>query len=66
LNTRLGERLAVKGLRGLQQQLWRGTPPWIMVVVEDNYGLFTAEELVLLMGVQVTETLGIKSVKQPP
>lgn len=66
LNTRLGERLAVKGLRGLQQQIWRGTPPWIMVVVEGNYGLFTAEELVLLMGVQVTETLGIKSVKQPP
>jgi hypothetical protein len=66
LNTRLGERLAVKGLRGLQQKLWRGTPPWIMVVVGGHYGLFTAEELVTLMGVQVKETVGLKSARQPP
>lgn len=65
LNTRLGEQLAVKGLRGLQQHVWKGAPPQIMVVAGENYGLFTAEELVMLMGVRVKETLSTKPTGPP-
>ncbi len=56
MRTDLGERLAVTGLRDLQHYLY-GAPPVIMVVVEDEYGLFTAEELVGLLGVDIAERL---------
>jgi hypothetical protein len=60
VNTQLGEHLAVRGLQSLYQQVLRGRPPDIMVIVGDVYALFPVEEIVMLLGVNVTETLGIR------
>lgn len=56
MQTDLGAAWAVTGLRALQHKLF-GSPPQVMVVVGDEYGLFSAEELVALLGVQITERL---------
>jgi hypothetical protein len=58
VNTRLGERLAARGLQSLYQQVLRGRPPQVMIIVGDVYALFAAEEIVSLLGVRITETLG--------
>jgi hypothetical protein len=58
VNTRLGERLAVRGLQSLYQHVLRGRPPQIMVIVGDVYALLPVEEVVMLLGVSITETLG--------
>jgi hypothetical protein len=52
MRTELGQQWAVKGLRSLQHYLY-GAPAAVMVVVGDEYALLTAEELVVLLGVQV-------------
>jgi hypothetical protein len=52
MRTELGQQWAAKGLRSLQQYLY-GAPPLVMVVVDDEYMLLTAEELVTSLGVQV-------------
>lgn len=56
MQTDLGAAWAVTGLRALQHKLF-GSPPQVMVIVGDEYGLFSAEELVALLGVQITERL---------
>jgi hypothetical protein len=64
MQTDLGEKLAVTGLRDLQHHLF-GTPPQVMIVVEDEYTMMTAEELVTLLGVEV-ETLLDPSLAEAP
>jgi hypothetical protein len=66
VNTRLGEHLAVRGLQSLYQRALRGRPPQVMVVVGDVYALFPAEEIVALLGVSITETLGHTSSSPGP
>lgn len=56
MQTDVGEEWAVSGLRSLQEKLF-GSPPQIMVVVGHEYALFSAEELVTLLGVDITERL---------
>jgi len=56
MRTELGQQWAVKGLRSLQHYLY-GAPAMVMVVVGDEYDLLTAEELVVLLGVQVRSPL---------
>jgi hypothetical protein len=56
MRTDLGRRLAITGLRTLQHHLY-GRPPQIMVIVGDAYALWTAEQLVALLGLQVTDLL---------
>lgn len=56
MQTDLGRQWAVTGLRSLQQYLY-GAPPQVMVVVEDEYALLSAEELVTSLGVQVDSLL---------
>lgn len=56
MRTKLGQQWAVKGLRSLQHYLY-GAPAAVMVVVGDAYDLLTAEELVVLLGVQVHSPL---------
>lgn len=56
MQTDLGQRLAVTGLRDLQHHLY-GTPPQVMVIVGDEYALLTAEQLVTLLGLQVARLL---------
>lgn len=58
MRTDLGRQWAVKGLRSLQHYLYGG-PAVVMVVVEDEYDLLTAEELVVLLGVQVRSPLDL-------
>jgi len=58
VNTRLGEGLAVRGLQSLYQRVLRGRAPQVMVIVGDVYALFPAEEIVAMLGVHITETLG--------
>jgi hypothetical protein len=65
MRTELGEELAVTGLRDLQHHLF-GTPPQIMVIVGDEYALMTAEELVTLLGVQVSSLLDLSLAESPP
>jgi hypothetical protein len=52
MRTELGAQWAVTGLRSLQQQLY-GSQPQFLVVVGEAYALFTAEELVLQLGVEI-------------
>ena len=66
VNTRLGERLAVRGLQSLYQQVLRGRPPEVMVIVGDAYALFPVEEVVLLLGATITETLGSTALSLGP
>ena len=56
MRTPLGAELAVTGLRDLQHHLF-GSPPQVMVIVEDEYALMTAEELVTSLGVEVSTLL---------
>lgn len=56
MQTELGEAWAVTGLRALQHHLF-GSPAQIMVIVGEEYGLFSAEEVVALLGVQIAERL---------
>ena len=56
MRTDLGQRLAVTGLRDLQHHLY-GTPAQVLVILADEYALLTVEELVTLLGLQVTELL---------
>jgi hypothetical protein len=56
MRTELGAQWAVKGLRSLQHYLY-GAPPAVMVVVENEYALLTAEELVTRLGVHVQSLL---------
>jgi len=58
MNTRLGEGLTVRGLQSLHQRVLRGRAPQVMVIVGDVYALFPAEEIVAMLGVSITETLG--------
>jgi hypothetical protein len=58
MRTDLGQQWAVKGLRSLQHYLY-GAPAVVMVVVGDEYDLLTAEELVVLLGVQVRSPLDL-------
>jgi hypothetical protein len=58
MRTDLGRQWAVKGLRSLQHYLY-GAPAVVMVVVEDEYDLLTAEEPVVLLGVQVRSPLDL-------
>ena len=64
MQTELGEELAVTGLRDLQHRLF-GTPPQIMVIVDDEYALMTAEELVTLLGVEVNSLLDLSLAESP-
>ena len=64
MRTELGEELAVTGLRDLQHHLF-GTPPQIMVIVNDEYALMTAEELVTLLGVEVNSLLDLSLAQSP-
>ena len=64
MQTDLGQRLAVTGLRDLQHHLY-GTPPQVMVVVGDEYMLLTAEELVTMLGLHVADLLD-PSLATPP
>ena len=54
----LGQQWAVKGLRSLQQYLY-GAPAAVMVVVDDEFMLLSAEELVTLLGVHVQSPLDL-------
>ena len=56
MRTDRGTQWAVKGLRSLQHYLY-GAPPAVMVVVDAEYALLTAEELVTLLGVHVQSLL---------
>lgn len=56
MRTELGQQLAVTGLRDLQHHLF-GTPPQVMAIVDDEYALLTIEQVVTLLGVQVTRLL---------
>jgi hypothetical protein len=56
MQTEMGEEWAVTGLRGLQHKLF-GSPPQVMVVAGEEYALFSAEELVGLLGVEIAERL---------
>jgi len=58
MRTELGQEWAATGLRSLQQYLY-GAPPLVMVVVDDEYMLSTAEELVTSLGVQVNSLLDL-------
>ena len=58
MRTDLGQQWAVKGLRSLQHYLY-GAPAVVMVVVGDEYDLFTAEDLVVLLGVQISSPLDL-------
>jgi hypothetical protein len=58
MRTDFGQQWAVKGLRSLQRYLY-GAPAAVMVVVGDEYDLLTAEELVVLLGVQVISPLDL-------
>jgi hypothetical protein len=58
MRTDFGQQWAVKGLRSLQSYLY-GAPALVMVVVGDEYDLLTAEELVVLLGVQVRSPLDL-------
>ena len=58
MRTDFGQQWAVKGLRSLQRYLY-GAPAVVMVVVGDEYDLLTAEELVVLLGVQVRSPLDL-------
>jgi len=64
MRTDLGQELAVTGLRDLQHHLF-GTPPQIMVIVGDEYALMTAEELVTLLGIEVTPSWIFPSPNRP-
>ena len=56
MRTDLGEEWAVTGLRDLQHHLF-DSPPQIMVVVEDEYALLTAEEFAISLGMEVQTLL---------
>lgn len=56
MRTELGQQLAVTGLRDLQHHLY-GTPPQVMAIVDDEYALLTIEQVVTLLGLQVTRLL---------
>lgn len=56
MRTDLGEEWAVTGLRDLQRHLF-DSPPQMMVVVDDEYALLTAEEFALSLGVEVQTLL---------
>lgn len=56
VRTDLWQQLAVTGLRSLQHHLY-GTPAQVLVIVGDEYALLSIEELVTLLGLQVTELL---------
>jgi hypothetical protein len=52
MRTELGAAWAVTGLRDLQHQLF-GSPPQFMVVVDDMYALFSADEFATCLGVKI-------------
>jgi hypothetical protein len=60
MRTSLGQQWAVKGLRSLQHYLY-GAPAVVMVVVDEQYDLLTAEELVVLLGVQVRSPMNLSA-----
>ena len=64
MRTKLGQQLAVTGLRDLQHHLF-GTPLQIRAIVGDEYALLTAEELVTLLGVQVESFLDPSLARAP-
>jgi hypothetical protein len=52
----VGQQLAVSGLRNLQHHLY-GTLAQMLVIVGDEYALLTVEELVIRLGLHVTDLL---------
>jgi hypothetical protein len=58
MQTEMGEEWAVTGLRALQHKLF-GSPPQVMVVAGEEYALFSAEELVGLLGVEIAQRLEV-------
>jgi hypothetical protein len=56
MRTDLGPQLAVTGLRSLQHHLY-ATPAQVLAIVGNEYALLTVEELVTLLGLQVTRLL---------